>query len=87
MALTAVGLNLVQSYLILLNPELNFRSGSAKVLNFELNFSLVLKGSGLNFGSGPNFSNTSQFRHNCQVQQLNQVSKFNDLSNSDRYQV
>src|ERR1700678_2172993 len=38
-----------------LNLELNFRSGSA-VLNFELNFSPVLRSSGSNFGSGPNFS-------------------------------
>jgi len=37
---------LVQMCLILLNPELNFRSSSAKVVNFELNFS-----SGMNFGN------------------------------------
>ena len=47
----AVGSNLVQIYFILLNPEPNFRSGSAKVLNFELNFGPVLKGSGSNFGN------------------------------------
>ena len=64
---TAVGLNLVQTYLILLNPELNFRSGSAKVLNFELNFGLVLKGSGSNFGSGLNFSNTTPVPMECPV--------------------
>ena len=55
----AVSSNPVQTYLILLNPELNVRSGSAKVLNFELNLGPVLKGSGSNFGSGPNFSNTT----------------------------
>jgi hypothetical protein len=33
-----------------LNLGLNFRSGSAKVLNFELNFGPVLRSSGSNFG-------------------------------------
>src|SRR5271168_5184627 len=41
-----------------LNLELNFRFGSAKVLNFELNFGPVLRSSGSNFGSGPNFGIT-----------------------------
>src|ERR1700678_12862 len=46
-----------------LNLELDFRFGSAKVLNFELNFGPVLRSSGSNFGSGPNFGITSIEKH------------------------
>ena len=60
---TSVGSNPVRTSSILLNPELNFRSGSAEVLNFELDFGPVLKSSGSNFGSGLNFGNTNHLPH------------------------
>ena len=44
---------------IQVNAGLNFTSGSAKELNFELNFWSSSQKSGLNFGSGLNFSITT----------------------------
>jgi hypothetical protein len=41
-----------------LNLELDYRFGSAKSLNFELDLGLVQEGSGLNLGSELNHSNT-----------------------------
>ena len=53
------GSNPVRTSSMLLNPELNSRSGSAQMLNFELDFGPVLIKFSSNFGSGPNFGNTS----------------------------
>jgi hypothetical protein len=47
-----------------LNLGLNFRSGSGKVLNFELNFGPVLRSSGSNFGSGPNLGIMIHYQRN-----------------------
>ena len=41
-----------------MNAGLNFTSGSAKVLNFGLNFQSSSRKSSSNFGSGPNFGIT-----------------------------